>query len=274
MRDGPAIPSSESLCVASLNARRLWQRDQSVHDGFRVFSDFLLENHVGVVCIQAVFAGDFPTLPSDQPCTFDGPVGSEGREKQHFWFVQACVVLLSREWRIQPVSGGGCSTMLGASVHTTLLMQGCHRRPVSVFGRILSLLLSVCRMQSAFQWSSPETATCGIFTSTSLDPDRAMCVSSLFWICSWLLADWSCAILLIEQPTSRALDKIASSSLPVMLWTLWCTMGCNVAQVPLCVAQCWGQTISCASQLVCLFPHVQTQCVDQRCRHCAIGDPL
>ena len=32
VRDGPAIPSSESLCVASLNARRLWQRDQSVHD--------------------------------------------------------------------------------------------------------------------------------------------------------------------------------------------------------------------------------------------------
>ena len=109
---------------------------------------------------------------------------------------------------------------------------------------------------------------------TSLDPDRAMCLSSLSWICSWLLADWSCAIPLIEQPTSRALDWIASSSLQVMLWTLWCTMGCNVAQVPLCVAQCWGQTISCASQLVCLFPHVQTQCVDQRCRHCAIGDPL
>ena len=202
-----------------------------VHDGFRVFSDFLLENHVGVVCIQEVFAGDFPTLPSDQPYTCDGPIGSGGREAA-FWFVQASVVLLSREWRIQPVSGGGCSTMLGASVHTMLLMQGCHRRPVSAFRGILSLLLSVCRMQSAFQWSSPETPTCGILTSTSLDPDRAMCLSSLFWICSWLLADWSCAIPLIEQPTSRALDWIASSFLQVMLWTLWCTMGCNVAQVP------------------------------------------
>ena len=63
-------------------------------------------------------------------------------------------------------------------------------------------------MQSTFQWSSPETTTCGILISTSLDPDRAMCQSSLFWICSWLLADWSCAIPLIEQPTSRALDGL------------------------------------------------------------------
>ena len=55
--------------------------------------------------------------------------------------------------------------MLGASVHTTLLTQECHRRPVSVSGGILSLLLSVCRMQSAFQWSSPETPTCGILIS-------------------------------------------------------------------------------------------------------------
>ena len=102
-------------------------------------------------------------------------------EKQHFWFVQACVVLLSRGWLIPPVLGGGCSTMLGASVHTTLLMQGCHRRPVSIFGGILSLLLSVCRLQSAFQWSSPETPTCGILISTSLDPDRAMYQSSLFF---------------------------------------------------------------------------------------------
>ena len=126
-------------------------------------------------------------------------------------------------------------------------------------------------MQSAFQRSPRETPTSGILISTSLDPDRAMFQSSSFWICSWFLADWSCAIPLIDQPTSRALDWIASSSLPVMLWTLWCAMGCNDAEV--CVAQCWGQTISCASQLVCLFPHVQTQCVDQRCRLCAIWRP-
>ena len=124
MRDGPAIPSSECLCVASLNARRLWQRDQSVHDGFRVFSDFLLENHVGVVCIQ-VFAGDFCPLISH---THAMVLSVLEDEKQHSWFVQACVDLLSREWQIPPVSGGGCSTMLGASAHIKLLMQGCHSR--------------------------------------------------------------------------------------------------------------------------------------------------
>ena len=103
--------------------------------------------------------------------------------KQYFWFVQACMALLSREWQIQPVSGGGCSTMLGASVHTVLLMQGCHWRPVSAFGGILSQMLSECRMQSAFQWSSRKTPTCGILISTSLDPDRAMCLSSFFFLC-------------------------------------------------------------------------------------------
>ena len=71
VRDGPAIPSSESLCVASLNARRLWQRDQSVHDEFRV-------NRLS--SWESRFAGDFPTSPSDQPYTCDGPVGSGGRE--------------------------------------------------------------------------------------------------------------------------------------------------------------------------------------------------
>ena len=80
VRDGPAIASNESLCVASLNARRLWQRDQSVDDGFQVFSDFFLKNHIGVVCIQEVFAGDYPTLPSDQPYTYDGPFSSGERK--------------------------------------------------------------------------------------------------------------------------------------------------------------------------------------------------
>ena len=196
-------------------------------------------------------------------------------EKHHFWFVQACVVLLSREWRIQPVLGGGCSTMLGASVHTMLLMQGCQRRPVSAFGGILSLLLSECRMQSAFQWSSPETPTCGILTSTSLDPDRAMCLSSLLWICSWFLADWSCAISLIEQPTSRGagLECIFISSghdVDVVVRDgLQCCTGS-----PVCCPVLGSDHFLCDAQLVCLFPHVQTQCMDQRCRHYVIGDPL
>ena len=158
--------------------------------------------------------------------------------------------------------------MLGASVHTTLLMQGCHRRPVSVFGGILSLLLSVCRMQSVFQWSSRETPTFGILISTSRS--RSFDVPIIPFL-DLLLA--SCRLELCNPPdTSQALGWIASSSLPVMLWTSWCTMGRNVAQVPQCVAQCWGQTISCASQLVCLVPHVQTKYV-VCCRFCAIWKP-
>ena len=99
-------------CVASLNARRLWQRHQSVHDGFRVFSDFLLENHVAI-------SRRYPLISHTHTMVLSVPED----EKQ-----QACVVLLSREWRIQPVSGGGCSTMLGASVYITLFMHGW--RPV------------------------------------------------------------------------------------------------------------------------------------------------
>ena len=66
-----------------------------------------------------------------------------------------------------------------------------------------------------------------------------------------------CRLELCNRPDqiSRALDWIASSSFPVMLWTSWCTIGCYVAQVPLCFSQCWGQTISCAPELVCLSPH-------------------
>ena len=125
------------------------------------------------------------------------------------------MVLLSREWRIQPVLGGGCSTVLGVSVHTTLLMQGCHRRPVSVFGGILSLLLSVCRMQSAFQWSSPETPTCGILTSTSLDPD-----------CTNVPIMASCRLELCNRPdrathiSGAGLDCIFISSGHVVFWSV------------------------------------------------------
>ena len=163
VRDGPAIPSSESLCVASLNARRLWQRDQSVHDGFRVFSDFLLENHVAFAfrrCSLAI-SRRYPLISHTYTMVLWVP------EDEAAFRVRAGVCGSPVPGVIQPVSGGGCSTMFGASVHTVLLMQGCHRRPVSAFGGILSLLLSVCRMQSAFQWSSPETPTCGILISTS-----------------------------------------------------------------------------------------------------------
>ena len=78
------------------------------------------------VCIQEVFAGDFPTSPTDQQYTYDGPVGSGGREAA---FLVRAVVCGSPVPRVAD--------------STTILMQGCHRRPVSVFGGILSLLLSV-----------------------------------------------------------------------------------------------------------------------------------
>ena len=67
MRDGTAIPSTESFTIASLNTRRLWQRDQFIHDGFRVLSDLIDAAQVGVLCVQEVFAGDHLLLPPDQP---------------------------------------------------------------------------------------------------------------------------------------------------------------------------------------------------------------
>ena len=79
MRDGTAIPSIVSFTIASLNTRRLWQRDQSIHDGFRV-TDLIDAAQVGVLCVQEVFAGDHPLLPPDQPYVYDGPIASGGRE--------------------------------------------------------------------------------------------------------------------------------------------------------------------------------------------------
>ena len=231
MRDGPAIPSSEFLCVTSFNARRLWQRDQSVHDGFRVFSEFLLENHVGVVWLA--ISRRHPLISHTHTMVPSVPED----EKQHFWFVQACVVLLSREWRIPPVFGGGCSTVLGAHVHTVFLMQGCHRRPVSVFGGILSLLLSVCRMQSAFQWSSPETPTCGII-STSLDPDRAMCLSYFFWICSWF-----CRLELCNPP-GRANPHLRRS------------IGLHLHFFRSCCGRCGARWVAMLHRFLCVLPSV------------------
>ena len=79
MSDGPAI-LPRSFQVATFNARRLWQRDQSAHDGFHMLSGILSAEGVDVLCIQEVFAGDFPRLPVNQPCSYDGPSESRGRE--------------------------------------------------------------------------------------------------------------------------------------------------------------------------------------------------
>ena len=82
MSDGPAIPA-RSFQVASFNARRLWQRDQSAHDGFHMLCGILSAEEVDVLCIQEVFAG-FPRLLVNQPYSFDGPFESRGREAGFF----------------------------------------------------------------------------------------------------------------------------------------------------------------------------------------------
>ena len=75
----PVTPS-HALHVVTFNARRLWLQDEATHDGFPMLSRILLSENVGVCCIQETNAGDFTTLPVDQPCTYDGPCGSQGRE--------------------------------------------------------------------------------------------------------------------------------------------------------------------------------------------------
>ena len=81
--------------------------------------------------------------------------------------------------RIPPVSGGGCSTMLGASVHTALLMQGCHRRPVSVFGGIFVTVAQ--RVQNAVSVPVVIAGDANVWHPHFNHPDHAMCQSSLFW---------------------------------------------------------------------------------------------
>ena len=38
------------------------------------------DENVEVLCVQEVYAGDFPSLPPNQPFTKDGPTSSRGRE--------------------------------------------------------------------------------------------------------------------------------------------------------------------------------------------------
>ena len=73
------IPN-EALSVGTFNARRLWYGDGSLHDGFRVLTHILSVWSISVLCIQEVQAGEFPSLPVDQPCHYDGPEGTFGRE--------------------------------------------------------------------------------------------------------------------------------------------------------------------------------------------------
>ena len=79
MSIGPATPSN-ALPFATLNVRRLWLQDESVHGGFHMLSAILNSENVAVCCVQGPRAGAFPTLPADQCCHFEGPVESGGRE--------------------------------------------------------------------------------------------------------------------------------------------------------------------------------------------------
>ena len=45
-----------------------------------MLSGILSAEGVDVLCIQEVFAGDFPRLPVNQPYSYDGPSESRGRE--------------------------------------------------------------------------------------------------------------------------------------------------------------------------------------------------
>ena len=57
---GPADPA-DSICIASLNVRRMWHRDQSLHDGFHILLHLLEEKRVGI--ISKIFLQEITSLP-------------------------------------------------------------------------------------------------------------------------------------------------------------------------------------------------------------------
>ena len=86
-------------CPSSVATRSISSR--------RILTDLLVENQVGAVCIQEVVAGDFPTLPVDQPFVYDGPVGSG--VKQLSTSVLVFAGPQSKVLQIQQVPSGACS---------------------------------------------------------------------------------------------------------------------------------------------------------------------
>ena len=103
MNDGPVIPS-RSFNLATFNAQRLWLRDQSAQDGFHMLVRVLETEIVDVVCVQEVFACDFPRLPVNQPYLYDGPANSRGLVDSAVASVCRCSVRLQflcspcRDW--------------------------------------------------------------------------------------------------------------------------------------------------------------------------------
>ena len=85
MRIGPATPNN-ALSLATLNVRRLWLQDESVHGGFHMFCAILNSENVAVCCIQARLVRSQETSVS----TMTGLL-SLAAAKQHF-----CITVESR----------------------------------------------------------------------------------------------------------------------------------------------------------------------------------
>ena len=181
--NGPAILLCGSFCVASINARRrLWQRDQSIHDRFRVFPDLLLENHVGVVAFKRCSLVISRRYPLN-----NGFVGSGKRE------AGSC----KRVWFPRPLKAGFHQCQVAGVqqclVHLHTLCSTCRtatRDPCEILEGHCPTCADCSHCPNGHQGKRQRLAP----SFQPLNPDRAMCESSSFWSCSWLLADWSCAI--------------------------------------------------------------------------------
>ena len=84
MRGGPEIPN-EALSVDTFN---VWYGDGSLTHILSVWS-------ISVLCIKEVQAGEFPSLPVDQPFHYEALRGRSGA-RQHFLCVMECAVSQSQ----------------------------------------------------------------------------------------------------------------------------------------------------------------------------------
>ena len=158
---GPATPSQPlNFNIATFNARRLWLSDHSVHDGFHMLVNLLTDENVDVLCVQEVFAGDFPSLLPNQPFTCDGPTSSRGREAG-FLFRSGVSGFASRMHC--PCAGEWVTTQC-ASVRS---VQVCLRVSELHFGRSCSRVRGMCVPRPTFPCFLLEMQMCGIITSTS-----------------------------------------------------------------------------------------------------------
>ena len=168
---GPVNPVV-SLSIGTFNARRLWQRDESVHDGFRVLTHILDVWSVSVLCIQEVQAEECPSLPVDQPYHYDGLVGTGGREAAFLVRggvsgapTSGVVDTSSVRWRVFDRSW--CIVRFMHHVLGFLLASELLSGESSSIGPLTSTALGVC------PWSSLEMLKFGTHIS-GFAPDLAM----------------------------------------------------------------------------------------------------